>query len=110
MDAFDFVGTSLAGATETPAMPPPRTRKETLSPTQPLPPSLPSMLGHRRRASQATDVYKTYLPGRCPAAQRPDDGNVQESEGGSTQEFQQYELRRTCVLSVSPLLRQKSRK
>ena len=62
MDAFDFVGTSLAGATETPAMPPPRTRKETLSP------SLPYMLGHRRRASQATDVYKTYLPGEMPCS------------------------------------------
>ncbi|CAE7643847.1 NNT [Symbiodinium sp. CCMP2592] len=67
LEACDFIGTTLAGAAETPAMPQPWT-KETFSATQPQTPSLPSMLGHRRRVSQATDVYKTYLPGEIPCS------------------------------------------
>ncbi|CAE7586845.1 NNT [Symbiodinium sp. CCMP2592] len=68
VDAFDVIYTNLAGATETPAMPQAWTRKETPSPTQPQTLSLPSMLGHRRRVSQATDVHKTYLPGEMPCS------------------------------------------
>ncbi|CAE7803841.1 NNT [Symbiodinium sp. CCMP2592] len=66
-----FLGTDLAGATETHAAPQPRTyssTKEAPLPAGPLPPSLPYVLGHRRRASQATEVFKTYLPGEMPCS------------------------------------------
>ncbi|CAE7707339.1 unnamed protein product, partial [Symbiodinium necroappetens] len=46
----------------------PATTKEMLPPSAPLPapPSLPSLLGHRRRVSQVADVFKTHLPGEMP--------------------------------------------
>ena len=48
----------------------PATNKEMLPPTArlPAPPSLPSLLGHRRRASQVGDVFKTHLPGELPCS------------------------------------------
>ena len=48
----------------------PATNKDMLPPTAPLPapPSLPSLLGHRRCASQVGDVFKTHLPGEMPCS------------------------------------------
>ena len=53
----------------------PATTKEMLPPTAPLP--APHLLGHRRRASQVGDVFKTICRAKCPAARCPDDEEVQ---------------------------------
>ncbi|CAE7711423.1 unnamed protein product, partial [Symbiodinium microadriaticum] len=59
-----FCVKSSAG-TSSNALPQHRTLCPATPPSAPLPapPSLPSLLGHRRRASQVGDVFKTHLPG-----------------------------------------------
>ncbi|CAE7802429.1 NNT [Symbiodinium necroappetens] len=98
MQAFDFItGTNLAGPSHAVAPVIPESYTEMPSPAAPLPSSLPSILGHRPRVSQSTEVFKTNLPGEMPCspvARRWARAGVNKKKARRSS----YELRQRCVL------------